>query len=74
MDRCKRGHPFIASNVQWIKVKKGKYRACKICKAARVRLRYKNDPEFRARLINTALKFYYKKKAEKQNGLAEVSG
>lgn len=74
MQRCKRGHVFTAKNTILIKSKGRKYPACRTCRNGQVQLRYKTDPEFKARKLNTALKFYYKKKAEKQHGLGEVSG
>lgn len=72
--RCKKGHVFTAKNIILIKSKGKKYPACRACRAEHMQFRYKTDPEFKARKIKTALDFYYKKKAEKQGGLAEVSG
>jgi len=70
--RCKKGHVFTTKNTILIKSKGKKYSACRACRAEHTRFRYKTDPEFKARIIKAALKFYYKKKGEKQNGLAEV--
>lgn len=74
MDYCKKGHAKTNKNSKWVTSKGKRYRACKRCIAKRVRFQYRHDPVFRAKTIEIASKFYYKRKAEKQSGLAEVSG
>lgn len=72
MDRCKRDHKYTRANTGWAVVKGRNYRFCKTCKVDRYKAHYRCNEEFRQRKIKGALKFYYKKKAEK-HGLAEVS-
>ena len=70
MKRCPSNHLQVEPDIYWVTHANGRrYRRCKICHATRMRLKYRNDDEWREKQKAKARGSYYARKATSESQL-----